>query len=329
MNASCSKSSMRRRYDSGVPLRAVFFDVGDTLVQHWKPQDEISALMREALRREFGERDWYEAFLGASIAPTHRQDAPEALRQETNRWYAEWFRNSRIGVDDIDIDRLRSTVTVPLDLVGSLVPGAPEALRWCKAHGLTVALVTNTLSRGDEEGAAGGGPDPLPVPPHLLVPAGERVRHERDGQAVRLAPAERFRRARNERADEIERNRDGTAQSIDVDIVDTDPAVTEPLRVPAVCLLPERLRGIVPVGWRDVRAEEGFVPVPLAELSPQGLLHESRDLVLGLPVLHEGVAHVEEHGAEGHAAIVSAPHAGLRAARIHREVASARVARDR
>jgi len=142
---------MRRRYDSGVPLRAVFFDVGDTLVQHWKPQEEISALIQEALRREFGERDWYEAFLGANIAPTHRHDAPEALRQETNRWYAEWFRNSRIGVDDIDIDRLRTAVTVPLDLVGSLVPGAPEALRWCKAHGLTVALVTNTLSRGDEE----------------------------------------------------------------------------------------------------------------------------------------------------------------------------------
>ena len=134
-----------------MPLRAVFLDVGDTLVQHWKPPEEISVLMREALRREFGERDWFEAFLRANIAPTHEHDAAEALRQETNRWYEEWFRNSQIGIDDIDIDRLRSAVTVPLDLVGSLVPGAPEALRWCKAHNLTVALVTNTLSRGDEE----------------------------------------------------------------------------------------------------------------------------------------------------------------------------------
>ena len=134
-----------------MPIRAVFLDVGDTLVQHWKPPEEISGLMRQALRREFGERDWYEAFLGASIAPVERPEAAEELRQETNRWYEEWFRNSRIGIDDIDIDRLRSAVTVPLDLVGSLVPGAPEALRWCKAHNLTVALVTNTLSRGDEE----------------------------------------------------------------------------------------------------------------------------------------------------------------------------------
>ena len=39
-----------------MPLRAVFFDVGDTLVQHWK-QEENRVLMLEALRREFGERD--------------------------------------------------------------------------------------------------------------------------------------------------------------------------------------------------------------------------------------------------------------------------------
>jgi FMN phosphatase YigB (HAD superfamily) len=134
-----------------VPVRAVFFDVGDTLVQHWKPEPEIRALMRESLLREFGERDWYETFLGAEFAPAHRHDAEEGLRQETNRWYADWFRNSRIGVDDIDIDRLRVATTVPLDLVGALVPGTPEALRWCKTRGLVVALITNTLSRGDDE----------------------------------------------------------------------------------------------------------------------------------------------------------------------------------
>jgi FMN phosphatase YigB (HAD superfamily) len=134
-----------------VALRAVFFDVGDTLVQHWKPQEEVRVLMREALLREFGERDWYEDFLGAEIYPSHRHDAADRLRQETNRWYANWFENSRIGVDDIDIDRLRSAVTVPLDLVGSLVPGTPEALGWAKDRGLIVGLITNTLSRGDEE----------------------------------------------------------------------------------------------------------------------------------------------------------------------------------
>jgi FMN phosphatase YigB (HAD superfamily) len=135
-----------------VPLRAVFFDVGDTLVQHWKPQPEVRVLMLDALRREFGERDWYDTFVEAEIVPgIDRRQAEEELRQETNRWYSEWFRNSRIGIDDIDIDRLRAAVTVPLDLVGALVPGTPEALRWCKRRGLVVGLITNTLSRGDEE----------------------------------------------------------------------------------------------------------------------------------------------------------------------------------
>ncbi len=134
-----------------MPLRAVFFDVGDTLVQHWKPLPEIRALTRDALFREFGEREWYDTFLEAEIAPGDRHDDEDELRQETNRWYADWFRNSRIGIDDIDLDRLRVATTVPLDLVGALVPGTPEALRWCKERGLVVALITNTLSRGDEE----------------------------------------------------------------------------------------------------------------------------------------------------------------------------------
>jgi FMN phosphatase YigB (HAD superfamily) len=134
-----------------VPLRAVFFDVGDTLVQHWKPEPEIRALTLDGLRREFGERPWYGTFLEAEIAPSHQHDSEEDLRQETNRWYEDWFRNSQIGIDDIDIDHFRVAATVPLDLVGALVPGTPEALRWCKQHGLTVGLITNTLSRGDEE----------------------------------------------------------------------------------------------------------------------------------------------------------------------------------
>ena len=127
------------------------FDVGDTLVQHWKPQPEVRALTRDALRREFGEREWYDTFLEAEIVPGHRHHADEELKQETNRWYAEWFRNSQIGIDDIDIDRFRVATSVPLDLVGALVPGTAEALRWCKQHGLAVGLITNTLSRGDDE----------------------------------------------------------------------------------------------------------------------------------------------------------------------------------
>lgn len=129
----------------------MFFDVGDTLVQHWKTPTEIRALTLEGLRREFGEREWYETFLDAEIAPHQRHEVEEELRQETNRWYTDWFRNSRVGVDDIDVDRFRVATTVPLDLVGTLVPGTPEALRWCKSRGLVVGLITNTLSRGDDE----------------------------------------------------------------------------------------------------------------------------------------------------------------------------------
>jgi FMN phosphatase YigB (HAD superfamily) len=134
-----------------VPLRAVFFDVGDTLVQHWKPQTEQRELTRDALRRRFGEREWYDSFLEAEIAPDHRHETEDDLRQETNRWYEDWFRNSQIGIDDIEIDHFRVATTLPLDLVGSLVPGTPEALRWCKDRGLIVGLITNTLSRGDDE----------------------------------------------------------------------------------------------------------------------------------------------------------------------------------
>lgn len=132
-----------------MPVRAIFFDVGDTLVQHWKP-DANRALMLEALRRQFGERDWFDRFLDAQIVPA-RGPSEEALRQETERWTAEWFQNSQIGIDDIEFDHLRSAMSIPLDLVGALVPGTPEALRWCKRKGLEVVLVTNTLWRGDAE----------------------------------------------------------------------------------------------------------------------------------------------------------------------------------
>jgi FMN phosphatase YigB (HAD superfamily) len=148
-------------------LKAALFDVGDTLVEHWAPRDTLDALLQEALRREFGQQDWHQQFIGGSIGPsastvwqpssaghlTSEQDRvhDDALKQETLRWYAEWFRNAQIGIDDIDLERLRVAMTVPLDLVSTPVPGAFAAVRWCKARGLRVVLVTNTLSRGDDE----------------------------------------------------------------------------------------------------------------------------------------------------------------------------------
>jgi len=137
-------------------LAAVFFDVGDTLVEGWAPRDKVRGLMRDALVREYGARDWYERFFDADIEPQDSEafrqaDREEQLRQETLRWYEDWFKNAAVGIDDVDLDRVRSLVSVPLDLVSALTPGAADALRWCKSHGLKVALVTNTLSRGDRE----------------------------------------------------------------------------------------------------------------------------------------------------------------------------------
>ncbi|HKW77996.1 MAG TPA: HAD family hydrolase [Candidatus Limnocylindria bacterium] len=143
-----------------MPVRAVFFDVGDTLVEHWAPTERLHELLREALRREFGDRGWYERWIAGEIRPDGvgrggQSIEPivdeQALRQETLRWYEEWFRNAQIGLDDIATDRLRSVMSVPLDLVSTPVAGAFDAVRWCKAKGLAVVLVSNTLSRGDDE----------------------------------------------------------------------------------------------------------------------------------------------------------------------------------
>jgi FMN phosphatase YigB (HAD superfamily) len=131
-----------------VVVKAAFFDVGDTLVEHWAPREKLDELARVALRREFGERDWYERFISATIVPP---DPEEALRQETLRWYEQWFRNAQVGIDDVDLERLRLAMTVPLELISTPVPGAFAAVRWCKAKRLRVILVTNTLARGDDE----------------------------------------------------------------------------------------------------------------------------------------------------------------------------------
>jgi FMN phosphatase YigB (HAD superfamily) len=143
-----------------VTLRAAFFDVGDTLVDHWAPPEKLHELLREALRKEYGERVWHERWITAKIEPERTADRDlasiaagdeEIFRQETLRWYEDWFRNAAVGVDDVEMDRLRSIMTVPLDLVSTPVAGAFTSLRWCKTKGLKVVLVTNTLSRGDDE----------------------------------------------------------------------------------------------------------------------------------------------------------------------------------
>jgi len=133
-----------------VGLRAAFFDVGDTLVEGWKPPDELRAMLRAALVAAFGERDWYDRFTAADLERPDPADLGHPDRQDTLGWFARWFAAEGIQCD-IDIDRLRVVAAIPLETVSRPVPGAGDALRWCKGQGLRVVLVTNTLSRGDAE----------------------------------------------------------------------------------------------------------------------------------------------------------------------------------
>jgi len=142
--------------------------VGDTLVEHWAPGDVVGQKARAQVCAALGEHDWLDEFLKADIEPgwqtslaqdlAHRglgagwfRYEPDRARQETERWYREWFRSRGIEIDGIDLDRLRSAMCVALDEISSPVAGAFDALRWCSGRGLRVILVTNTLSRGDVE----------------------------------------------------------------------------------------------------------------------------------------------------------------------------------
>ncbi|MBI2324179.1 MAG: HAD family hydrolase [Chloroflexi bacterium] len=150
-------------------VRAAFFDVGDTLVEHWAPREVVNARARSRICSDLGARPWLDDLLGARLEPAwnaslarriaRRSDAterfaPEEARQVTLAWYAAWFRDRGIAIDDNDLDRLRRAMCVPLDEISSPVKGAFEAIRWCKEQGLRVVLVTNTLSRGDTEALA-------------------------------------------------------------------------------------------------------------------------------------------------------------------------------
>jgi FMN phosphatase YigB (HAD superfamily) len=127
----------------------VLFDMGGTLVA---TRGDVGDPWREpvlqAIKREFGERGWAETLYSANIRPPHAEDPH---RQETNRWLAEWLRQRGEVLTDKQIERLRVAFARPLPAVFSLAPGATDALEWCKARKLAVVVVTNTVSRGDEE----------------------------------------------------------------------------------------------------------------------------------------------------------------------------------
>lgn len=130
------------------PLRAAFFDLGGTLVEGPPGADAWRSAVMARIEREFGPLPWAELLYAADIRlpPAH-----DPYRQETERWLAEWLaaRGEVWGAEKIE--RLRRAFAAPLPATFSLSPGAKDALRWSKEHGLVVVVLTNTTTRGDAD----------------------------------------------------------------------------------------------------------------------------------------------------------------------------------
>jgi HAD superfamily hydrolase (TIGR01509 family) len=129
-------------------LRAAFFDLGNTLVEAPGDEDHWRPLVMARIERAFGALPWAELLYAADI---RRQSADGPFRQETNSWIAAWLRDRGESWTETQVERLRLAFASPLPDAFSLAPGAEAALRWCKEQGLFVAVLTNTMSRGDEE----------------------------------------------------------------------------------------------------------------------------------------------------------------------------------
>jgi putative hydrolase of the HAD superfamily len=129
-------------------LRAAFFDIGDTLVEARGGEDHWRPVVLARVEREFGALSWAEQLYAADI---RRPSADDPFRQETNRWMAEWLRNRGESWSEVQVERLRVAFASPMPDAFSLAPGAEAALRWCKAQRLSVAVLTNTITRGDAE----------------------------------------------------------------------------------------------------------------------------------------------------------------------------------
>lgn len=131
-------------------LRAALFDVGGTLLENGAAQEDAwRDVVLARIREAFGAAPWAEPLYCADDLRQSRPDDP--YRQETNRWLAEWLRKRGEHPSDADVERLRQAFAAPLPLAYELTEGAAEAVRWCKAHGMAVVLVTNTTSSADAD----------------------------------------------------------------------------------------------------------------------------------------------------------------------------------
>ena len=185
-----------------------------------------------------------------------------------------------------------------------LGPGARQIERVLEDRGMRLAPADAVRARDGVDRVREA--EAPPVLPDLGVPARQRVRDQRDTEPVRLAPAKRLRSAGCQGAHEVERDADERADAVEVDVVDPDRGVLEPVLVPAQGLLSQLIVAVGPskdlgVLRLDVRVEEALVPIPGAVLAHERIPHETADLVARGPPLDKGVPHVEEDGAYGHA----------------------------
>ena len=137
-----------------MPLRAVLFDVGGTLLREetyllgttW--DERRVQRLREALGRD---EPWFPA---VARLPEPEEHEGQAHRQETRIWIRSLLLERGVSATDEEVERIRAACCVP-SLEGERPrDGALEALRWCKARGLKVALVTNVLWRTAAESLA-------------------------------------------------------------------------------------------------------------------------------------------------------------------------------
>ena len=131
-----------------VRLRAAFFDMGDTLVEARPGEDHWRPVVMARIEHAFGVLPWAESLYAADI---RRPPADDPNRQETNRWLSAWLRDRGEVWSEPEVERLRIAFASPLPDAFMLAPGAEDSLRWCKANGLAVAVLTNTITRGDDE----------------------------------------------------------------------------------------------------------------------------------------------------------------------------------
>ncbi len=138
-------------------LRAALFDVGGTLVRDdtyaFGPDHDELRLAR--LREAFGgDSFWFRHVLAQELERGEFEGVPH--RQDTRAAIRAVVRNHGVELSDQDVERVRAACCLPTAELGLELPrpGAREALRWCQAHGLRVALVTNVLWRTAEDSLA-------------------------------------------------------------------------------------------------------------------------------------------------------------------------------